>query len=96
MKLTDQSFVCTDGKTYLKCTTIGWQLCCQWKDGSTSWEKLADLKESHPIETAEYVKFLGIDHEPVFNWWIPHVLRKRDPIFVPCEKTKSLLLEKHP
>jgi hypothetical protein len=41
---------------------------------------LADLKESHPIETAKYAKILGIDHEPAFNWWVPHVLSKRDRI----------------
>ncbi len=46
-----------------------------------SWENLAELKESHPIETAEFAKILGIDHhEPAFNWWVPHVLRKRDHI----------------
>jgi hypothetical protein len=45
-----------------------------------SWENLADLKESHPIETAEYAKILGINHEPAFNWWIPHVLKKKDHI----------------
>jgi hypothetical protein len=50
VKLSDQKIVCTDGKIYLKRSTIGWQLCCQRKDGSTSWENLADLKESHPIE----------------------------------------------
>jgi hypothetical protein len=22
----------------------------------------------------------GIDHEPAFNWWVPHVLKKRDRI----------------
>jgi hypothetical protein len=71
-----------NGKTYLKCSTVGWQLCCQWKDGSTSWDNLADLKDSHPIETAKYkyAKILGIDHEPAFNWWVSHVLRKRDRI----------------
>jgi hypothetical protein len=41
-----------------------------------SWEDLADLKESHPIETAEYAN----DHETAFNLWVPHVLRKRDHI----------------
>jgi hypothetical protein len=45
-----------------------------------SWENLADLKESHPIETAKYAKILGIEQEPAFNWWVPHVLRKRDRI----------------
>ncbi len=78
--LCDQKVVRAEGRTYLKQTTIGWQLCCQWKDGSTLWENLADLKELHPIETAEYAKVLGIDHEPVFNWWVPHVLKKRDRI----------------
>ena len=28
-------------------TTVGWHICCLWKDGSTSWEKLSELKESH-------------------------------------------------
>ncbi len=31
----------------------GWKICCQWKDGSTTWESLKDLKESHPKEMAE-------------------------------------------
>jgi hypothetical protein len=54
IRLLDQKVVRPDGRTYLRRSTVGWQLCCQWKDGSTSWESLADLKESHPIETAEY------------------------------------------
>ncbi len=97
VKLTDQRIVCANGKTYLKCTTFGWQLCCQWKDGSTSWENLADLKESHPIETAEYVQILVIYHEQAFNWWVPHVLRKRDRIISlvrkqnPCHLQRTLL-----
>ncbi len=53
MKLSDQKNVRANGKTYLKCYTLGWQLCCQWTDGSMSWENLADLKKSHPIETAD-------------------------------------------
>ena len=60
--------------------TIGWQICCQWKDGSTSWENLSDLKESHPLETAEYAVTISIDHEPAFNWRVPYVLKKRDRI----------------
>ena len=56
----------------------GWKICCQWKDGSASWEWLADLKESYPIQVTEYVVSQGIDHEPAINWWAPHVLKKRD------------------
>ena len=27
-----------DGKKVVKCSTKGWELCCKWKDGSTSWQ----------------------------------------------------------
>jgi hypothetical protein len=93
MKISDQKNVCTYGKTYLKCSTVGLQLCCQWKDGSMSWENLADLKES-PIETAKYAKILGIDHEPAFNWWVPHVLRKRDHIISLVRKRNPCYLKR--
>jgi hypothetical protein len=73
LKLSDQIVVRNDNRTYKKRNTIGWQICCQWKDGLSSWEKLSDLKESHPIETAKYAVAMGIDHEPAFNWWVPHV-----------------------
>ncbi len=43
-----------------------------------SWENLSDLKESHPLETAEYAMTFGIDHEPAFNWWVSHVLKTRN------------------
>ena len=61
-------------------TTKGWRLCVKWKDGSTSWEKLSNLKESNPVEVAEYATAVGIDDQPAFKWWVPHVLRKRDRI----------------
>jgi hypothetical protein len=37
-----------------KHTTRGWFLLVQWRGGSVSWERLADLKESNPVEVAEY------------------------------------------
>jgi hypothetical protein len=76
IRLADQKVVHTNGRTYLKRSAIGWQICCQWKDGSLFWENLSDLKESHPIETSKYAKITGVDHEPAFNWWVPHVLKK--------------------
>ena len=50
----DQKSLKADVRSFILRTTAGWQLCIQWKDGSTLWEKLSDLKESHPIECAEY------------------------------------------
>ena len=41
-----------------------------------SWEHLADLKESYPIEVVEYSEAQGIADEPVFAWWVPLVLKK--------------------
>jgi hypothetical protein len=80
IKFKDQKVVRADDRTYLRRSTAGWQLCCQWIDGSTSWEILNDLKNSHPVETVEYAKLMKIDHEPAFNWWVPHVLKKRNRI----------------
>ena len=65
---------------YLKKTVKGWSLCIQWKDGTTTWERLADLKESNPVEVAEYAAAQGIAHEPAFAWWVPFTLRKRNRI----------------
>ncbi len=77
-------------------STIGWQVCCQWKDGSKSWENLADLKESHPLETAEYAVTQGIDHKPAFNWWVPHVLKKHGWIIsLVCKRTTHYLKSTH-
>jgi hypothetical protein len=78
----------------MKRNTIGWQICCQWKDGSTSWENLSDLKSSHPLETAEYAVTIGIDHEPAFNWWVPHVLKKRDQIISLVRKRTTRYLKR--
>ena len=59
-----------------------------------SWEKLSDLKESHPLETTEYAVTMGIDHEPAFNWWVPHVLRKRDRIISAVAKCSARFLKR--
>jgi hypothetical protein len=40
----DEAFVELKGKRVRRMTTKGWKLCIQWKDGSTSWERLKDLK----------------------------------------------------
>ena len=57
-------------------STKGWQLLVQWKDGSTSWTLLKDLKESNPVGVAEYAVAYKIANEPAFIWWAKDVLRK--------------------
>ncbi|GFH56846.1 hypothetical protein CTEN210_13322 [Chaetoceros tenuissimus] len=67
-------------------TTRGWDLLVEWKDGSMDWIKLSALKESYPVQLAEYAVANGIDHEPAFNWWVKKTLRRRDRII---SKVKS-------
>jgi hypothetical protein len=58
-----------------------------------SWEKLADLKESHPVKTAEFAVTAAIDHEPAFNWWVPHVLKKHDHIISMVKRRSARYLK---
>ena len=52
-----------------KPTTKGWEFLISWKDGTSSWVRLADLKESYPIEVSQYARDNGIIDEPAFAWW---------------------------
>jgi hypothetical protein len=47
-------------------TTQGWKLKILWKNGTTTWEWLRNMKESNPIKVAEYAVAQGIDKEPAF------------------------------
>ena len=63
-----------------KKTTKGHQLHVAWRDGTESWIPLKDMKESYPIETAEFAVQSGIHELPAYQWWIPHAMRKKDQI----------------
>ena len=76
----DKWLVTRTGQRRLRKTTKGWKLLVRWKDGTENWIKLCDLKESHPVDVAEFAKARGIDKEPAFAWWVPYTLRKRDVI----------------
>jgi hypothetical protein len=58
----------------------------EWKDGTTSWERLADLKESNPIEVAEFAVAQGLHDEPAFLWWVPYTLKRRARILAAVNK----------
>lgn len=59
-------------------TTQGWKLCSEWKDGSTTWETLRELKESHPVTVTECAVANKMDHEPAFAWWVHKAQKKRE------------------
>ena len=72
--------VSKNGNRVPKQTTRGWSLLVNWKDGSSDWVKLKDLKDSYPVQIAEYAVANRIAEEPAFKWWVPSVLRKRNRI----------------
>ena len=60
-----------------KSTTRGWEICVQWKDGSTNWIALKDLKDYYPVDIANYEVTNKIQDEQSFAWWVPCMIRKR-------------------
>ena len=86
VKLQDAFITTGTGMRRRRETTIRWELLAQWKDGSTNWISLKDLKESYPVQTAEYAVATKIAMEPAFAWWVPHTLKKRNRII---SKVKS-------
>ena len=75
-----------NGNVHHKKTTRGWYLQVKWKDDSTNWIPLSELKEANPIEVAEYAVSNQIAEEPAFVWWVHDVLRQRHRII---NKVKS-------
>ena len=61
-------------------TTKGWDLNVKWKDGTTAWIPMKDLKGSNPVEVAEYAVTNKIADQPAFKWWVRNVLRRRERI----------------
>ena len=83
----DCEFIKTqNGGKRRKQTTKGWEILLQWKDGTSTWEKLKDVKESYPVQMAEYAHQVRIANQPAFAWWVPHVLKKKTLII---SKVKS-------
>ena len=79
--LQQDAFITTQSGTQRRReTTVGWELLEQWKDLSTIWISLKDVKEAYPVQSAEYATQAPIAEEPAFAWWAPHTLKKRNRI----------------
>ena len=61
-------------------TTKGWGFFIQWKDGGSTWNQVKDVKESLPVQIAEYAVLNQIADKPAFAWCIKKVLKKGDII----------------
>ena len=87
----DRFVVSNTGRKSLRKTTKGWDFLCLWKNGITTWAPLKDLKESNPVDIAEYVVGNKISEESAFDWWVIYTLKKWDHIIA---KVKARLLKK--
>jgi hypothetical protein len=67
--------------------TKGWHICVAWKDGSTSWHPLSDIKNSYPVQLAQYVIQNNLQDEPAFHWWVKMTLKKRES-FIKATKSR--------
>jgi hypothetical protein len=65
------------GKQAKKRTTAGWQFEVEWKDGTTSWLPLKELKETNPVKVSNYAIANSIDSKPNLNWWTKDLLHKQ-------------------
>jgi hypothetical protein len=73
----DSAYYSTKSGRKPKRTTKGWRLLVEWKNGLTSWVPLTDMKDSYPIQVADYATANNLTNEPAFRWWVPFVLKKR-------------------
>ena len=80
LKQQDAFITTSQGTKRRKETTIGWEMLVQWKDQSTTWVSLKDMKDAYPVQVAEYAVSTRISEEPAFAWWVPYTLRKRNRI----------------
>ncbi len=70
-------------------TTRGWRFLVNWKDGSTSYVPLREMKNTYPIETTDYAMANRLEKEPAFVWWVPYVLKKRKCIISKLKRGKT-------
>ena len=57
----------SSGNLYQKRMTRGWKLLVEWKDGSVDWVPLKYLKQSNPVDLAEYSMTHKISDKPAFS-----------------------------
>jgi hypothetical protein len=80
IRMADKYITTKTGTKRMRQTTVGWKFLVEWANGSRQWIDLKILKESNPVQVAEYAIARNIGEEPAFAWWVPYVLRKRDVI----------------
>ena len=73
-------------------TTKGWNIFIQWQDGITTWNTMNNVKDSYPVQMAEFAVENRILEEPAFAWWVKYVLKKQDQMI---SKTQRFWVNTH-
>jgi hypothetical protein len=68
---------------------IIWDLEVEWKDCSTSWKPLKQIKETNTVDVAQYAFDNHIIEEPAFSRWTLHVLKKKRRIIKATQKRNT-------
>lgn len=87
----EASYFHKSGQLRNKPTTKGWEIEVDWKDSTSSWCTLSDIKNSYPVQLADYAIKRSLEDEPVFVWWVRHVTRKRNSILKATKSNKYWL-----
>ena len=64
----NQFIIGQNGRRSLRKTAAGWKLHLVLTNRATRWISLNDLKESNPVDVAEFVVAREIEDEPAFKW----------------------------
>ena len=56
------------------------EVLIQWKDGSTTWVTVKDMKNSYPVRMKTFAVQRCISGDPEFACWIQHVVEKGNRI----------------
>jgi len=75
-----------ESDTSIHFTTKGWKICIAWKDGTSSWHPLSEVKSSYPLEPSQYAHENNLHYLPAFNWWVKSTLKHRHS-FIKATKT---------
>ena len=76
----DKFYSIKNGNKCKNQTTKGWEIYVQWRNGSSRWISLKELKNYYPMEVAYYKVSNKIQYQPAFAWWVPYTLKKRNSI----------------
>jgi hypothetical protein len=61
----------------------------EWKDGTTSWLPLADVKNAFPVHLAEFAINNKLQDFPEFSWWVNYTLKKKRSFIKSTKSTYS-------